>query len=91
MAGTPETIDEGGGSAAAQGDLWGERARDWADVLEGWNGWGLDAYRNILERVTVQRGTKLLDMGCGVQPHRRRSRRPSRGHRRHRGLHRNRA
>jgi len=61
-----ETIDEAVGSATTQGDLWSERARDWADVLEGWNGWGLDAYRNILERVTVQRGTKLLDMGCGA-------------------------
>ena len=37
MAGTTETIDQAGGSAATQGDLWGERARDWADVLEGWN------------------------------------------------------
>jgi ubiquinone/menaquinone biosynthesis C-methylase UbiE len=66
MAGTTQTTDETTDSAAAQGDLWGERARDWADVLEGWNGWGLDAYRNILERVTVERGTKLLDMGCGA-------------------------
>ncbi|MGH2946552.1 MAG: class I SAM-dependent methyltransferase [Solirubrobacteraceae bacterium] len=66
MAGPTETIDQAVGSAATQGDLWGERARDWADVLEGWNGWGLDAYRNILERVTVRRGTKLLDMDCGA-------------------------
>jgi hypothetical protein len=27
------------GAAAVQADLWGERARDWAD--EGWNGWGV--------------------------------------------------
>jgi len=66
MAGTPERSNQAGGSAAIQGDLWGERARDWADVLEGWNGWGLDAYRNILDRVTIQRGVKLLDMGCGA-------------------------
>jgi len=66
MAGTTEPTERTAGSAATQGDLWGERARDWADVLEGWNGWGLDAYRNILERVTVRRGTKLLDMGCGA-------------------------
>jgi ubiquinone/menaquinone biosynthesis C-methylase UbiE len=66
MAGTTETIDEAVGSAGTQGELWGERARDWADVLEGWNGWGLDAYRQVLERVAVGRGTKLLDMGCGA-------------------------
>jgi SAM-dependent methyltransferase len=66
MADASETIDQAGGSATTQGDLWGERARDWADVLEGWSGWGLPAYRHILERVTVGRGTKLLDMGCGA-------------------------
>ena len=66
MAGTTETIDQAGGSAATQGDLWGERARDWAEVLEGWNGWGIPLYRHILERVTVERGTRVLDMGCGA-------------------------
>jgi SAM-dependent methyltransferase len=63
MADTTKTIN---GSAATQGDLWGERARDWAEVLEGWNGWGVPLYRHILERVTVERGTRLLDMGCGA-------------------------
>jgi ubiquinone/menaquinone biosynthesis C-methylase UbiE len=66
VAGVSDTIDQAGGSAATQGDLWGERARDWADVLEGWNGWGIPLYRHILERVTVERGTKVLDMGCGA-------------------------
>jgi ubiquinone/menaquinone biosynthesis C-methylase UbiE len=66
MAGTTEAIDQAGGSAATQGDLWGERARDWAEVLEGWNGWGIPLYRHILERVTVERGTRVLDMGCGA-------------------------
>jgi SAM-dependent methyltransferase len=65
MTNPPETIERTG-SAAVQGDLWGERARDWAEVLEGWSGWGIPAYRHILERVTVGRGTKLLDMGCGA-------------------------
>lgn len=54
------------GSAGVQGDLWGERARDWADVLEGWNGWGIPLYRHVLERVPVAGGTKLLDVGCGA-------------------------
>lgn len=66
MASSTDTIDHTRGSAATEGDLWGERARDWADVLEGWAGWGIPAYRHILERVTVGRGTKLLDMGCGA-------------------------
>jgi ubiquinone/menaquinone biosynthesis C-methylase UbiE len=66
VAGTTEKIDQAGGSAATQGDLWGERARDWAEVLEGWNGWGIPLYRHILERVTVERGTRVLDMGCGA-------------------------
>jgi ubiquinone/menaquinone biosynthesis C-methylase UbiE len=58
-----ETVD---GSAGVQGDLWGERARDWADVLEGWNGWGIPLYRHVLERVPVGSGTNLLDVGCGA-------------------------
>lgn len=52
--------------AAVQGDLWGERARDWAEVMEGWNGWGIPLYRHILERVPVGRDTRLLDVGCGA-------------------------
>ena len=55
-----------GGSAGVQGDLWGERARDWADVLEGWNGWGIPLYRHVLERVPVGSETNLLDVGCGA-------------------------
>jgi SAM-dependent methyltransferase len=54
------------GSAGVQGNLWGERARDWADVLEGWNGWGIPLYRHVLERVPVGSGTNLLDVGCGA-------------------------
>ena len=63
MAGGTETVE---GSAGVQGDLWGERARDWADVLEGWNGWGVPLYRHVLERVPVGSGTILLDVGCGA-------------------------
>lgn len=46
--------------------LWSERARDWADVMEGWNGWGIPVYRHVLERVNVDRNTSLLDVGCGA-------------------------
>jgi SAM-dependent methyltransferase len=54
------------GSATAQAELWGERARDWADVMEGWNGWGVPVYRHILERITVGADTRVLDVGCGA-------------------------
>ena len=54
------------GMAAIQADLWGERARDWADVMEGWNGWGVPLYRHVLERVPVGTGTSVLDVGCGA-------------------------
>ena len=54
------------GSASSQSTLWNERARDWADVMEGWSGWGIPVYRHVLEHVTVDRGTSLLDVGCGA-------------------------
>jgi SAM-dependent methyltransferase len=66
MAGTNETIDHAGGSAATHGDLWAEHARDWADVMEGWNGWGIPLYRQVLERLNVGAWTDLLDVGCGA-------------------------
>jgi SAM-dependent methyltransferase len=66
MAGTTEAIDQSVGSAATQGDLWGERAGDWAEVMEGWNGWGIPLYRQVLERINVGAGTDLLDVGCGA-------------------------
>ena len=54
------------GSGKRQSDLWAERARDWADVMEGWSGWGIPVYRHVLERVIVGRATSLLDVGCGA-------------------------
>lgn len=54
------------GSAGTQADLWKERAADWAEIMEGWNGWGIPVYRHVLERITVERGTRLLDVGCGA-------------------------
>ena len=62
----PDRTDTLQGSAAAQADLWGGRARDWADVMEGWNGWGIPLYRHVLERVPAGSGTSLLDVGCGA-------------------------
>lgn len=54
------------GSGTAQAELWGQNARDWADVMEGWNGWGVPVYRHVLERVPVDSGTTVLDVGCGA-------------------------
>lgn len=51
---------------AAELTIWSERARDWADVMEGWSGWGVPVYRHILERVVVHRDTSILDVGCGA-------------------------
>lgn len=66
VADATQAIDQSGGSAAIQGDLWGERARDWAEVMEGWNGWGVPLYRQVMERLDVGPGTDLLDVGCGA-------------------------
>ncbi|MDQ3719304.1 MAG: class I SAM-dependent methyltransferase [Actinomycetota bacterium] len=55
-----------GSAATGQAELWGERARDWADVMEGWDGWGVPVYRHVLERVPVGRETSVLDVGCGA-------------------------
>ena len=45
---------------------WSERAQDWADVFEGWNGWGVPVYRRVLERVGVDTSSTVLDVGCGA-------------------------
>jgi SAM-dependent methyltransferase len=59
-------MPESAGSAATQASLWSRRARDWAEVMEGWAGWGVPVYRHVVERVTVGPGTALLDVGCGA-------------------------
>jgi SAM-dependent methyltransferase len=56
------TIDEVKGSAAVQGELWGARARDWAEVQEEAQG---GQYPPVLEAAGVAAGTTLLDVGCG--------------------------
>ncbi len=45
---------------------WEARARDWAEVMEGWNGWGVPVYRHVLGHLDVGQGTDLLDVGCGA-------------------------
>jgi ubiquinone/menaquinone biosynthesis C-methylase UbiE len=61
-----EVEQESKASARAQAELWGERARDWAEVMEGWNGWGVPVYRHILERIAVGSDSRVLDIGCGA-------------------------
>jgi SAM-dependent methyltransferase len=60
-----ERLRSNRGSAAEQSAMWGERADDWAAVMEGPKGWGIPVYERILERVPVDESTRLLDVGCG--------------------------
>ncbi len=51
------------GSAQAQGEIWGARARDWAAVQEpNW----LPIYTEVLKRIGAGPGIRLLDVGCGA-------------------------
>ena len=50
-------------SAEVQGELWGAKARDWADLQEpAWR----PVYDHLIERAGVRPGTRLLDVGCGA-------------------------
>ncbi|HEY0778199.1 MAG TPA: methyltransferase domain-containing protein, partial [Gemmatirosa sp.] len=51
------------GTASVNGDLWGTRARDWADVQEGQ---ARALYDAVLDALAIGRGTRLLDAGCGA-------------------------
>lgn len=62
----PGTTGQRERSGRRQADLWTERAQDWADVMEGWTGWGIPVYRHVLERIAVDRDTRILDVGCGA-------------------------
>lgn len=56
------TIDERKGSGSVPGELWGARARDWAEVQEQAQ---RGEYPPVLEAAGVAAGTRLLDVGCG--------------------------
>ncbi|MGI8572272.1 MAG: class I SAM-dependent methyltransferase [Solirubrobacteraceae bacterium] len=51
------------GSAQVQSQLWGARARDWAEVQEGQV---RPLYEAVLDKLGVGDGTELLDAGCGA-------------------------
>ena len=50
------------GTARSQGPLWGTRARDWAEVQEGFT---VPLYEAILDQTGAGDGTSVLDIGCG--------------------------
>src|SRR5690349_15705842 len=50
------------GTAAAQGELWGVRARDWAEVQEGL---ARPLYEAVLRKTGIGTATRVLDVGCG--------------------------
>jgi SAM-dependent methyltransferase len=51
------------GTAAVQGELWGAKARDWADVQEpAWRA----VFEEILSLAGVGPGKSILDIGCGA-------------------------
>lgn len=50
------------GSASVQGDLWGVRARDYAEVQEPTF---LPLYESVLARREIAKANAILDVGCG--------------------------
>ncbi len=50
------------GTAQVQGSLWGARARDYANIVEGCM---QPVYETVFAEAGVGAGTKLLDVGCG--------------------------
>jgi len=51
------------GTAQVQGDLWGARARDWADLQEGSF---RPLYEAAFDATHVRAGSSVLDAGCGA-------------------------
>ena len=56
------TTSPTGGSAALQGELWGARARDWAELHEHLH---TPLYQAALDAMEVGPATRLFDAGCG--------------------------
>jgi len=51
------------GTAKIQGQIWGARARDWADAQEGV---AVPLYEAVLKETAVGANTSVLDIGCGA-------------------------
>ena len=63
------------GSAKVQGDLWNARARDYAEILEGFF---RPLYESVLARSEVSQAKSVLDIGCVPDSRRESFRRKSR-------------
>jgi SAM-dependent methyltransferase len=50
------------GTAKTQGQIWGRRARDWAEVQEGV---AIPLYAEVLRKTGLGAGKSILDIGCG--------------------------
>jgi SAM-dependent methyltransferase len=51
------------GTAAIQGELWGARARDWAEINEpAWHA----VFATAMEKAGAKPGRTVLDIGCGA-------------------------
>jgi SAM-dependent methyltransferase len=57
------TVDQHQGSAEINGELWGARARDWAELQEGHRRVDFD---RCIARTGIGHGTSVLDLGCGA-------------------------
>jgi SAM-dependent methyltransferase len=55
-------VPSAAGSASVQGELWGARARDWAEVQEPL---ARPLYDAVLDRLRIEPATRLCDVGCG--------------------------
>lgn len=51
------------GTANIQSELWGPRARDWAEIQEGTVA---PLYEAVLHKIGLSPGAMLLDIGCGA-------------------------
>jgi SAM-dependent methyltransferase len=51
------------GTATIQGQIWGTRARDWAEVQERV---AIPLYDAVLRRTRTGKATSVLDIGCGA-------------------------
>ena len=50
------------GTAEIQGQIWGTRARDWADVQESV---AIPLYEEVLRKTGIGAGRSVMDIGCG--------------------------
>jgi len=57
------TTGQSTGSAKLQGELWGARAADWAEVQEDQC---RPLFQSVLQETVVRSGMSLLDIGCGA-------------------------